>query len=209
MLSLSALVTSSFSLPLLFALTIAASYVIIPIMGWIIVSFGANTSNLSDLIILILVVYSATLIGDISIYFIAKYFSKRVLKFVRRFKWYKKHEKRYKKLLNKYGFWIVFVSRFLVSEVCLVVNYISGFERFNSKKFISAVILGELVFSVLYVLFGYLFKDTWTYLLGLVQNSIRIILLILIALYILYRIIKLIKNVLKSEKEKIITSSQT
>lgn len=191
MISISVLLTSSFSLPLLFLITIAASYVIIPAIGWVIVSFGANASSIPSLAKLIIIVYLAALIGDISVYFVARFFSKKVLKFIRRFNWYSKNEKKSKKLLNKYGFFIIFVSRFLVSEVCLVVNYIAGFEKYNSRKFISAVILGEFVYSASYVLFGYLFRDTWTYLLNSIQSSIRVIILILIAVYIIYKIIKL------------------
>jgi membrane protein DedA with SNARE-associated domain len=194
MFSISVLLTSAFSLPLLFLIIIAASFIIIPAIGWIIVSFGANAPNIPGLLLLILVVYTATLIGDISAYFVARLFSKKVLNFVRRFNWYRNSEKKSKNLLNKYGFYIVFLSRFLVSEIPLVVNYIAGFERFNSKKFILAVILGELIYAISYSLFGYIFKDSWTYLLGLIYDSMRTIILILIAAYIIYKIIKLIKK---------------
>jgi membrane protein DedA with SNARE-associated domain len=194
MISISVLLTSSYSLPLLFAITIAASYIIIPAIGWIIVSFGANAPNVMGLVTLFLIIYAATLIGDISVYFVARYFSKRVLKFMKKFNWYKKSEKRSKRLLNKYGFYIVFVSRFLVSEIPLVINYIAGFEKFNKRKFILAVILGEFIYAASYTAFGYIFKDTWTYLLGLITSSIRTVLLVILALYIIYRIIKLTRD---------------
>lgn len=188
--TISMLLGSSYSLLSLFFLTIAASWIIIPAMGVILVSFGAAAANFHDLVNLILLIYFATLIGDLTVYFVARRFSKNVLGFLRRFKWFSKNEKSVRPLIRKYGFYLVFVSRFLNTEVCLVANYIAGFEKIDYRKFASAVVIGELIYAITYASFGYFFKDSWNYLLGVVQNFSWVIISGLIGIYLIYRIIK-------------------
>ncbi len=175
----------------LFFLMFIASYILIPGMGGILVSFGASALTIKGLLLLMVVVYFAAIIGDITIYFLTRRFSKQVLGFLRRFKWYHKNDKKTRKLLAKYGFWIVFFSRFIITEVCLVTNYVAGFTRFNSRKFILAVLTGELIYAIVLPLFGYLFKDTWNYLLSLIQESIWVLVIALLAGLLAKKIIRM------------------
>lgn len=193
-LSIPALLGSPFSHLFLFLLVIAASYVVIPIMGWIIVAFGASANNIPGVVILVSIVYLAALIGDISIFFITRRFSKQVLSFMRRFKWFKENEKTSRPLFRKYGFYLILVSRFLNTELCLIMNYIAGFERFEPRKFIIAVVIGEFIYALAYTLFGYIFKDTWIYLLSLTNNFSWIIIAAIISIYLLFKTIKIIRN---------------
>ncbi len=188
------LLNSPLSLIYLFFLTIFASWIIIPTMGFIIVSFGAAATSIPNLISLIVLFYIATIIGDLSIYFIARRFSKPVLKFLKRFKWFKKNEEKARPLFNKYGFYAIFISRFLNTELCVAMNYISGFEKFNYKKFIIAVLAGEFIYAALYPTLGYIFKDTWAYILGLIRDFIWMILLLLGVVYLIYKITKIIRS---------------
>ena len=197
---LSLVLGSTSGLITLFFLMFAASYVPIPAIGTILVSFGAAKTSIGGLGLLILGTYLATILGDISIYFITRRFSDKVLRFLKKFKWYQKNNKKTRLFLKKYGFWAVFFSRFTITEVNLVMNYISGFTKFNSKRFITAVLLGELIYSVFYASFGYIFKDTWNYLLGLLQDSFWVVLVIILAFFIAKKIIKLVKR-----EEKLIT----
>ena len=183
------LVNPSNLITLFFAL-IAASYIVIPVMGTIVISFGAFAPNVAGLIRVMAIVYAATLIGDISIFFIARAFSKPVLKFLRNFRWYNKNEGKARALLSRYEFYMVFLSRFSTTEISLVINYISGFERLNPKKFILAVVLGEFVYAVSYPLLGYIFRDTWKSIIGLIQGFIWIILLAILLIYLLKKFIQ-------------------
>ena len=178
----------------LFIIMIFASGIPIPVIGTLIISFGAAVTSIKSLIFLIALVYIATLIGDFSVYFIARHFSKPVLKFVKRFKWFKKNNTKVQNMLDKYGFSIVFFSRFFVTESCLVVNYIAGFERFDYRKFIPAVILGEFVYAVYFCSIGYILRDTWNYMFGIIQNFFFTIISVAIEAYVVYRIIKLVRT---------------
>jgi membrane protein DedA with SNARE-associated domain len=188
------LLSNPSSLIYLFFLTIFASWVIIPTMGLIIVSFGAAATSIPNLISLIILFYIATIIGDISIYFVARRFSRPVLKFLRRFRWFKKNEEKARPLFKKYGFYAIFISRFLNTELCVAMNYVSGFEKFNYKKFILAVLTGEFIYAAVYPTMGYIFKDTWGYILGLVRDFIWMILIISGVIYLIYKITKIIKS---------------
>jgi membrane protein DedA with SNARE-associated domain len=176
----------------LMILVITSSYIVIPGIGGIIVAYAANSSGINNYIITFILVYIASLIGDISVFLIVRRYSNRVLIFLQKRKWYNRNEKHARKLLDKYGFIIVFTSRFFFTGVGTISNYICGLTRFNPKKFIIAVVTGEFIYALLYTGSGYFFKDTWTYLIGLVQNFSWAILLILIGVYLLYRIIKLL-----------------
>jgi membrane protein DedA with SNARE-associated domain len=192
--SLSALLASTLSLPLLFLVVAAASWIIVPAEGWLLFTFGAAMPSIGKLMQLIAVVYAATLLGDLSVYFISRSFSKPVLRFIRKYKFFRRQERATHNLLAKYGLWIVLISRFLVNEVCLVVNYVCGFERFNSKKFITGVIIGEFLYAAGYCITGYLFKDTISYFGSLFKDATWIIVLSALAIYIIYRLIKLIRK---------------
>lgn len=178
----------------LFFLTFAASYIIVPTMGGILVSFGASASGIPKLLLLMLITYVAASLGDITIYLITRRFSNKVLKLLKKFKLYHKNNKRARLLLKKYGFWIILVSRFTLTEICLIMNYVAGFTKFNKKKFVTAVLLGELIYAIAFTLFGYIFKDTWNYLLGLLQDSFLVVIVIILAFFIIKKIIKLIKK---------------
>lgn len=191
---LSLVLGSTSGLFTLFFLMFAASSIPIPAVGTILVSFGAAKTSINGLILLILGVYLAAILGDIGIYFITRRFSGKVLRFLKQFKWYQKNNKKTLLFLKKYGFWAVFFSRFTITEVNLVMNYIAGFNKFNSKKFIIAVLLGELIYATFYAVFGYIFKDTWNYLLGLLQDSFWAILIIILAFLLVKKIVKMIKK---------------
>jgi membrane protein DedA with SNARE-associated domain len=201
MFDIAAILASPYALVYIFFLTVAASFVVVPAMGIIIITMGAYSNNISQLLPIILVVYAATMIGDISAYFVARIFSKPVLRFMNRFKWFKNNHKRSHELLEKYGFLTIFISRFLNTEVCLAVNYISGFIKFYAKKFILAVVLGEFVYAVGYTLIGYFFRESWRFALGIVQGSIGTFIAILVLFYILHHTHKRIRHHLKNRKK--------
>lgn len=182
-------------------LTLLASYILIPAMGAIIVSFGASSSSIRGLLLIIGIVYIAAIIGDISIFFLARAFSNKFLKFLSKFKWYVRNNNKTRRLLQRYGFWIVFYSRFVVTEVCLVTNYIAGLTRFDKKKFIIAVLFGELIYAIILPVFGYLFRDTWNYLLGLLENSIWVVIVAILVAVVFKKIVKMVRK-----EEKLITS---
>ena len=186
----SILLNNTYSYIGLFLLVFASSIIIVPEIEILVASFAVFVTNLQGLVYLILLVLIASVLGDLTIYFITLRFSDKVEKLMKKFKWYTRGEKKYKLLLNEYGFIFVFLTRFLITGAGIFINYLSGFEKMNKKKFISAVILGQLVSALMFSLIGYIFKDTWTELLNLVQSSLLTFIAAIILIMIVYKIIK-------------------
>lgn len=190
LINLAAFLNSAYSYGGLFLLAFASSVVPVPEIELLVASFAAFATSVDGLIYLILLVLAATVLGDLSAYFITRRFSDKLEKWMKKFRWYSKHEEKYRAKFNEYGFIFVFLTRFLITGAGLVVNYVSGFEKMDKKKFISAVILGQLVAALLYTLIGYIFKDTWTEFLNFVQSSFLAFFAFLIFIFLAYMAVK-------------------
>ncbi|MFA5855983.1 MAG: VTT domain-containing protein [Candidatus Pacearchaeota archaeon] len=153
----------------------------------LLVSSGALSENISQLSTYIIIALIAVIIGDITAYTLARVFSIKVAKRLDKYKFYKNGEPRARELLKKYEFFTVFITRFAISGLGAVVSYLSGFERLNRKKFISAVILGEIIYATTYPIIGYIFKDTWYDLVGIINNVLTVIVLILVLIFFIFR----------------------
>lgn len=185
------LFSSQYSLLLLFFVAILGSYIVIPVFGWIIATAGASITNPSQLVGSMVVLYLAVIIGDISVYFLTRRFSDEVMGFLRKFKWFRHGEEKTYPLFRKYGLFLIFISRFLNTELCVFINYISGFEKYSSRKFITAVLIGEFIYITGYMTLGYVFREAWVSVSNMIQGYIAKILLVIVAAYILYRGLKL------------------
>ncbi|MEK7549196.1 MAG: VTT domain-containing protein [Patescibacteria group bacterium] len=160
-----------------------------------IIIFGSLVTKISSLIQIIIIVYIAVVIGDIIAYELSSFFSKKFRKKLRKLSFFKDNEKKVKKLLEKYEFSIIFFTRFALTGLCQVTSYVCGFEKINRKKFITAVLIGELLFAILYSLVGFAVGTSLNILIKMVNNLAIAILLLLIAAYLAaYQIRKMRKK---------------
>lgn len=194
MVSLAAIFGSLYSLISLLLLNFISSYILIPGVSVLIASYAAFQTDFTGLLFFMFLVLVSSLAGDCSTYLVARWLSNPVRKFLKKFKWFNKNEDRVRKSLNEHEFSFVFFSRFLVSGTGPAVNYICGLEKLNAKKFFIAVLLGEMVFSIIYSSIGYIFKDTWQELINTVQYGLVAALLVVIASYLIIRIINYYKK---------------
>ena len=126
---------------------------------------------------------------------IASFFSKKFRKKLRKLSFFRDNEKKAKKLLEKYEFSIIFFTRFALTGLCQVTSYVCGFEKINRKKFITAVLIGELLFAILYSLIGFIAGTTLDMLIKTVNNLAVAIFLLLIAVYLaVYQVRKMGKK---------------
>jgi len=190
MATISLIFGSIYSLISLLLLNTASSYVLIPGVSVLIASYAAFQTTIPNLLLLIVAVWLSSVIGDYSVYLVSRKLSMPVRKFLNKFKWFNQNEEKVKKSLANHEFSAVFYSRFLITGVAPVINYLSGFEKLNAKKFFLAVLSGELVFALIYSLIGYIFRDTWRDLLNTIQYSFIALVGIIIALYLIRRIIR-------------------
>jgi membrane protein DedA with SNARE-associated domain len=181
-----------YSFVVLFALVLGSSFVPIPGVGALITGYGALSPSFSNLIGLIILVFSGMIIGDIVTFFLARKISKRTKKFLRKFKWYYENEAQIKKSLRKNTFKWVFLSRFILIGACPVTNYLCGFdEKIKFRKFIIPAMLGAIVYALEYTLIGFIFRETWNKLLNIVHSSVLIAVVIMaLSFFIAHRIQK-------------------
>jgi membrane-associated protein len=62
---------------------------------------------------------------------------------------------------ERWGIWSVFLSRFLFTPIALPVNLMAGTTMFPWHRFLVAVVVGELIWVLLYGGLGLLFADSW------------------------------------------------
>jgi len=64
-------------------------------------------------------------------------------------------------LFERWGGWAVFVTRFLLTPVALPMNLLAGSTRYAPSRFMGAVIVGEVLWVVLYGGLGHAFSSEW------------------------------------------------
>jgi membrane-associated protein len=202
MFDISVLFTGYLSSFALFIFVFLSGFIPFPAIEAIVVSYATFAPSFKGLIFLMLLVYLASIAGDTFTYFIAKKFSERLRNKLLKFKWYNKNEIRNKRYLDKNGFWFVFLSRFAVPGSCIVVSYISGFERLNFKKFIWGVVFGELIYAIIFPLIGYLFQHTWKELINFIQYILIGIVILIIAIYIIVKLVKRYNKIKSNNKSQ-------
>ena len=147
------------------------------------ISSGAIANNLLDLADIIIVSAIAAILGDIFAYELARKFSVQISNQLQKFKFFINHELKARQYLGKYEFFAVFITRFALTGLCAVTSYISGFEKLNRKKYILAVVLGEILYGLIYTIMGFIFKLAWNDLVNIIDDFI--ILTILVAITVL------------------------
>lgn len=173
------------------------------VFGWALISsFGvpgdfagiitviALSNSLSDVIIITLFALLGAITGDILSYELARNFSPYITKKLKKFKFYTNNEEKVRRLLNKYEFAYVFWTRFTVTGLGVVLNYLSGLEKIDRKKFIMATILGEIVYAIIYGILGYAFKETFNDLINVLNAFSIFIGAAIIVLILIFFILK-------------------
>jgi membrane-associated protein len=62
---------------------------------------------------------------------------------------------------DRWGFWAIPLTRFLLTPLALPTNLIAGGGRFPFHRFVGLCFLGEAAWVLLFVGLGYLFASTW------------------------------------------------
>ncbi len=175
---------SILNLLLLFLWVFADSWGI-PGASILIIATASLARSIPSLLLVILVVYLAAVIGDIATYSFARVVSTPLLKRLRKFSFFKEGEGKARKLLIKYEFMIIFLSRFTMGSLCPIMNYIAGLEKINRGKFILAVLTGELIYATFFSLMGYAFGEIANSVLGTANYLILTVVLVIIGLWII------------------------
>jgi membrane protein DedA with SNARE-associated domain len=174
---------------LLFAWVMVGSFGI-PASTFGIIVMGSLSKSIPTLMLVIVVAYVAVIIGDTLTYTLATKLSDEFKNKLRRFNFFRENEPEVKELLAKHGFPIVFFTRFALPHLCAVTSYVSGFEKWNRKKFILAVLTGEFLFAAGYSILGFAIGEVVNNLMNTINYVLLAIVLLILLGYFLKKYLK-------------------
>ena len=151
--------------------------------------YGSTIESSSSLLIPILMTACAAILGDMIAFKLGHRFSNQVNNAEKRYSWFSKQIKQSQKLVDSYGVFIIWVTRFITTGLGPIVNYFLGSRKYPTVKFFQWVLFGEFIFVSEMLFFGYIFKDTWESLLDLIADAGWLIALIIISLWIVKRLV--------------------
>jgi membrane protein DedA with SNARE-associated domain len=152
--------TTLINLIILFVIVFFCAFGIPGGVIWLVAS-GAAASTTSELTLVVIVGVSAAILGDFTAYMLARKFSFRLQDWLKKFSFYSKNEAEVHSKFNQSEFYILFFSRFMFQGLCAAATYISGFLRLRIRKFLIAIVPGEIIYGAAFPLIGFFFKETW------------------------------------------------
>jgi len=176
-------------------LTTFLSQIGIPFGAIFLIMFaGSITENYFNLFYLIIIISISTILGDIIAYKIGRKYGKILLEKYKNKKIIYLNYKKSAKIMKKYGSVTIFFTRFLITGLGPMTNYVAGLDKFNFKKFLIYIISGEIIYSTIFITLGFIFKETWEEVLTIINNFSFLIIFIILLILIFKKILKLIKE---------------
>jgi membrane protein DedA with SNARE-associated domain len=175
-----------------FILVFLASFAIPTGSLIVIVSFASSARGWVDVSVLLFLALIATISGDYMAFCILRFFRDKINPMIKNTIWTRNKFTSVEKLFAKYSYYTIFLTRFLFSGIGPFVNFFSGLQAMPKMKFLRPVILGEILYCVIYISIGYFFRDTWQEILIFAQDYITLIIFTALGLYFAYKIVKLI-----------------
>lgn len=99
----------------------------------------------------------AAVAGDGCSYLLGRFLGERLTSRWKKSKAWQSADQRF----ERWGIWSVVLSRFLFTPIALPVNLMAGSTLFPWHRFLMAVVVGEVIWVVLYGGLGVLFADSW------------------------------------------------
>lgn len=90
--------------------------------------------------------------------------------------------KTFDKFIGKYGFWTIFLTRWLFTPLTIPVNIIVGARKYPIRKFLIIANIGQTIWAVIYIYLGYLFGANWQSINDYLNRSPMILTLVIIGI---------------------------
>ena len=146
---------------------------------------GSMANNLIEVLILFFIVLAWIVTWDLIAYFLGKkLFNLKFFKYLLAKKKIKNIFNKTEVFFNKNGAISIFISRFLITWIWPMLNYIAWLQSFNFKKFSLFVIMWEILYSFEFLFLWYIFRDMIDDILWLISDFGLVIFLLFI-LYII------------------------
>ncbi len=156
----------------------------------------AGSGNSIPLLPLLLVVWSAPIIGDQSNYWIGHFLGKRILDSGKIKAMTPERIAKTQAMIDKYGPLAVFLGRFF-PFIRTFMPFMAGFNHMKYNRFVPFDILGGLTWSSLFTLLGYFFGNV-----PFVQTHFEWVIVAILLISLLPTIIGVIKAALASRAKK-------
>lgn len=145
---------------------------ILPVWAMFFILFAWSSAvSLSQLFVLFLIVLFSSVSWDFLAYFIGKrFFHSKFFQYLLNKKSIKYLYKKSKKFFGKKWKASIFLTRFLITWIWAIINYVVWIQRFNFKIFSLYVILWEILYSSELLILWYIFKDTFEDIFNIISN---------------------------------------
>lgn len=163
------------------AMCVLCSYIGIPIpTDAILLAAGSfSVDGTLNIFLLIPMVAFLAIIGDLFGYFLGKQFGYLIInKFTKKLGLTQSKLNSVEGFLGKWGMWAVFLTRWLLTPLGIPINIVAGISKFSIKKFLLIVVIGELIWSGLFIYLGFLFGANWISLFDYIEQAPTILVFI-------------------------------
>jgi membrane protein DedA with SNARE-associated domain len=164
-----------FGYPFLFVWSILEGEIGLILAGWL------SQKEIFSLIKVIFITISGAMIGDIIVFFIGKFYSKKANI------WLNKNpqkKERLSKWIDKYGGLLILFERFIYgTHIPLLLTF--GISGYDTKKWLILDIIGVIVWSLVFVSIGYFFGDSMIETILFFQKQLLILVLIILGVIFL------------------------
>lgn len=151
--------------------------------------YGSTLETSTALLMTVPVTTAAAVLGDMSAYSIGRQFSQQLIKAEDKYDWLARKTKHSRKLIENHGKWIVCTTRFIITGMGPIISYLLGGKKYPAKTFLLWVIIGETLFCLELLYFGYRFKETWEDLLNFISDMGWLVALIIVSIWLISRLL--------------------
>ncbi len=156
------------------------------------------TMDLNNLLILFIIILVGVVVWDLLSYlFWKKLFNTYLFQLLINNKKINKLYIKTENFLNHKGNISIFISRFLITWVWPMLNYIAWIQWFNIKNFALYIFLGEILYVFEFLLLWFIFKDMIDDIMNIISNFWLILILVFILYIIWVNLFKRKKSIVK------------
>lgn len=96
----------------------------------------------------------------------------------------------------------IFFSRWLITPFSLPMNVISGLKKYSLLRFIAYSIVGDVIWSGMYCLFGYFLSESWIWVLGYIRHGKYIMIAVFVIAFFMLVGVKLKRRQSRKKSKK-------
>lgn len=155
---------------------------------------GSFIVSFSEFIFVICFFSSMLVTGDLIAYFIGRKYNKKIIKLSNKNKKIKMQVDKVSNIISKNSFYAIFITRTLLLGLAPITNYLLGMKKFSLKKFLILVLFAEILYAIIFIGIGYVFSETWEYVLRLIEDFSYILIGVIVLYFLIKYLIKLFKS---------------